>query len=112
VASYLSFRYSNDPQPASAPRHQVALDKLKAKTSNQPWMTVEESLVHEFEKSRQAGRLKEAEGWDARDPETGPVMVTYSFQENEKQQKAIWLVDPFRETFIPQNDLAEFIFKP
>jgi hypothetical protein len=110
--SYFSFMYFNVPQPESVPRHQVALDKLKAKTSNQPWMTIEESLNYEVEKCRQAGRLKEAEGWDARAADAGAVLVTFTFEEKDKKQKAIWLVDPMADTFIPQNDLAEFIFKP
>jgi hypothetical protein len=112
LGSYLSFNYFNDAQPASPPRHQEALDKLKAKTSNQPWMTVEESLNHEVEKCRQAGRLKEAEGWDARPAESGEVMVTFTFEENAKKRKAVWLVDPWADTYIPQNEMAEFIFKP
>lgn len=112
LGSYLSFHYLNNPQPTTVPLHQLALDKLRLKTSNQPWMTVEESLENEVEKSRSAGRLAEAEGWDVRSIEEG-FLVSFTFQEKDSRtQSATWLVNPLSETYLPQTDLAWLIFKP
>jgi hypothetical protein len=111
LGGYLSVFYFDDPQPAEVPQHQLALDKLKAKASNYPWMTVEEALDNEVEKCRQAGRLKEAEGWDSRLVDEG-FLVTFSFEEKDKKRKAIWLVSLVYDTYVPQSELAEAIFKP
>ncbi|MBI3654585.1 MAG: hypothetical protein HY231_26440 [Acidobacteria bacterium] len=112
LGSYLSFRYFNQPEPTNVPLHQIALDKLRAKISTQPWMTVDEALENEVEKSRKAGRLKEAEGWDVRPAEDVGFIVSFTFQETGKKQYFIWKVDPLSETYSAQNDAAETIFKP
>lgn len=113
LGSYIRFTHFKEPEPANVPLPQLALSMLRAKTSNQPWMTVEESMENEVEKSRKAGRLSEAEGWDVRTAEQGEFAVTFTFQEQGgKQQRATWLVNPLAETFNPQTDLASLIFKP
>jgi hypothetical protein len=75
-------------------------------------MTVGQSMENEVERSRKAGRLAEAEGWDVRSAERGEFAVTFSFQEKGNKQRAVWLVNPLAETFVPQTDLAAFIYKP
>jgi hypothetical protein len=112
LGSYISFNHFNNPELTNVPLHQLALDKLRTRTSNQPWMTIEESLENEVEKSRNAGRLTEAEGWDVRSDEGGAFAVSFTFQEKGSKQRAVWLVNPLSETFIPQTDLALLIYKP
>ena len=112
LGSYLSFMYFNNPEPTHVPLPQLALEKLRTKTSNQPWMTVEEALENEVEKSRKAGQLKEAEGWDVRPAPEAGFMVSYTFQESGKKLYYVWKVDPLAESFMPQNDAAGYIFKP
>ena len=76
-------------------------------------MTVEQSLENEVEKSRNAGHLTEAEGWDVRSDERGDFAVSFTFQEKDsKHQRAVWLVNPLSDTFTPQTDLAALIYKP
>lgn len=112
LGSYLSFNYLNNPQPTAIPLHQLALDKLRIKTANQSWMTVEESLENEVEKSRNAGRLTETEGWDVT-PAEGGFSVSFTFQEKDSRKRsATWLVNPLSETYVPQNDLASLIYSP
>jgi hypothetical protein len=112
LGSYVSFTYFNNPQPTTKPLHQVALDALKEKVANQPWMNVDQALENEVEKSRNAGRLKEAEGWDVRSADNGDFTVSFTFQEKDKKQVATWLVNPMAGTFVPQTDLALLIYKP
>jgi hypothetical protein len=112
LGSYIRFHQVEVQEPTNMPLHQLALEKLRARTSNQPWMTVEESLKNEVEKSRKAGRLAEAEGWDVQSGERGEFAVVFTFQEKNNKQRAEWLVNPLAETFIPQTDLATMIYKP
>lgn len=113
LGSYISFNHLPAQEPAEIPLHQQALDKLRSKTSNQPWMTVEQSLENEVEKSRNSGRLTEAEGWDVRSDEKGGFAVSFTFQEKDSNhQRAVWLVNPLSDTVIPQSDLALMIYKP
>jgi hypothetical protein len=113
LGSYIRFTHFSQAEPTDQPLHQVALSLLRNKTSNQSWMTIEESMQNEVEKSRKAGRLVEAEGWEVATAEQGEYAVSYTFQEKEgRQVRALWKVNPIAETFVPQDELASAIFKP
>jgi hypothetical protein len=110
--SYISFMYFDDPPQTQVPLHQKVLKKMRLMPSNQSWMSVEESLKSEVEKSQKKGRLVEAEGWDVRQVEDGSFNVSFTFQEQDnKQQIAIWNVNPKTNSYVPKSDLAEFILK-
>ena len=109
--SYLSFMFFSDPQ-GKVMLHQKVLKDLRTMPSNQSWMTVEESLASEVEKSQKNGRLVEAEGWDVRQIEDGSFNVSFTFQEaDNRQQIAIWNVNPATRSCVAKSDLAEFILK-
>lgn len=112
VGSYVSFMYFSEPPRPQPPLHQVVLDKLRLSPSNHSWLTVEESLENEVEKSQKEGRLVEAEGWDVRQTEDGSFLISFTFQEKDnRQQRAVWNVNPMTNSLVPQTDLAEFILK-
>lgn len=112
VGSYISFMYFSDPPATNPGLHQIVLDKLRETPSNQSWMTVEESLEKEVEKSQKEGRLVEAEGWDVRQIADGSFNIAFTYQEKDnKQQIALWNVNLTANRFIPKTDLAEFILK-
>ena len=110
--SYLSFMVFGAPPQGQVMLHQKVLKDLRTMPSNQSWMTVEECLASEVEKSQKNGRLVEAEGWDVRQIEDGSFNVSFTFQEaDDRQQIAIWNVNPATRSCVPKSDLAEFILK-
>ncbi|MEW6127794.1 MAG: hypothetical protein AB1757_12220 [Acidobacteriota bacterium] len=112
LGAYLSFTYFGDPpKPAERIPHQEVLERLQSQTANNSYLTVDEALNNEVEKSRKAENLMESEGWNVEAIEGG-FSITFSFQEKDKQQKAVWLFNAFENTYKPQTDLANFVYKP
>lgn len=91
---------------------QLALDKVRQMASNQPGLSVEEVLIEEVNKSRDAGRLVEQEGWQVQTLDSKQFIVSFSFEEKDKQLlRAEWKVDLNNNSFEPQTDLAKEIIE-
>jgi hypothetical protein len=91
---------------------QLALDKVRQMASKQYGMTVEDYLDEEVNKSREAGRLLEKEGWQVKLLESKQFLVSFSYEEKDKQrQRAEWKVDLNNNSLEPQTDLAKDVIE-
>lgn len=85
----------------------IALDKLRSQPSSEAGLTLDERLAKEVEKSREAGTLVEAEGWDVKPLEETRFAVVFSYEEKGNlQRRAEWNVDIASNTFTPVTELA------
>ncbi len=91
---------------------QAALEKLRNMPSSTPGMTVEQYLDDEMEKSREAGRLLEAEGWSMEPTNGGgEFIISFTYEERDAGQKrAQWRVNPAKNSFRAENELAKAVY--
>ena len=80
--------------------------------SSIPGMTVDEYLKEEMERSREAGRLFEAEGWDVKPQGSeDDFIISFTYEEKDNQQKrAEWRVNIKSNSFQAQNELAKMVY--
>jgi hypothetical protein len=87
---------------------QLALDRVRQSASKQSGMTIEDFLNEEVNKLHEAGRLLEKEGWQVKPLDGKQFLVSFSFEDKDKQQKrAAWKVDLNNNSLEPQTDLAK-----
>jgi hypothetical protein len=111
IGSYLALTFLGDTTAEDPGALQLTLDKVRKLPSNREGSTVEDILEEEVEKSRDEGRLLEAQGWDIRQIEGKRFQVTFTYQEKGNiQRKAEWKVDLVNNTFSPQTELAATIY--
>lgn len=112
AGSYLAATYWPSGEKKDDGGRQLALEKVRQMESKQSGMTVEDLLNEEVNKSRDAGRLLEQEGWQVKSLESKQFIVSFSFEEKDKQQqRAEWKVDLNNNSFEPQTDLAKDIIE-
>lgn len=112
VASYFITISSLQQSEAKASPSQAALEKFRNMPSSTPGMTVDQYLADEMEKSRQAGRLLEAEGWSMEPINGGSeFLIAFTYEEKDVGQKrAQWRVNPARNSFRAENELAKAVY--
>jgi hypothetical protein len=91
-----------------------ALEKLQHLPSNDPKLTVDESLLNELEKSRRVGNLVGYKGWTVHSIKGTKtrVLLVFSFREvGNTEQRAEWLADLDANKFTPQTPLAASVLR-
>jgi hypothetical protein len=111
-SSYLITIASLKKPPEKVPLSQAALEKLRNLPSSTPGMTVDQYLVDEMEKCRQNGRLLEAEGWGIQPTNnSGEFLIAFTYEEKEVgQRRAEWRVNPAKNSFRAENELAKAVY--
>lgn len=110
LASYLITSNHLTSRAAEVPA-EIAVQKLRSLPSNLIGFSVDELLNHKVNRSRDEGKLLEAEGWGATHLEGNKYLVCFSFEEKgRKQLRAEWFVDVDRNSFVPKTDLAAAIY--
>ena len=109
--SYLITLSSLQQSASTVPPSQAALEKLRNMPSSTPGLTVDQYLIDELEKCRQSGRLLEAEGWSTEQLSGGEFLIRFSYEEKEEGQKrAEWRVNPAKNSFRAENELARAVY--
>jgi hypothetical protein len=112
VGGYLGLILLTESKAGNPKPQYEALERLRKMPSSQDGLTVEEFLEQEVKKSRQAGRLVEAEGWSVRLIDESKALISFSYEEkDQKQIRAEWIADLKSKTFAPQTDLAAASYK-
>lgn len=110
-ASYLITISSLEQSASTVPPSEVALEKLRNMESSTPGMTVDEYLTDDLEKCRQSGRLLEAEGWSMEQISGGEFLIRFSYEDkDEGQKRAEWRVNPARNSFRAETELAKAVY--
>lgn len=110
--SYLITIAALQKPPEKVSPSQAALEKLRNMPSSTPGMTVDQYLVDEMDKSRKDGRLLEAEGWGIQQTNnSSEFLISFTYEEKDVGQKrAEWRVNPAKNSFRAENELAKAIY--
>jgi hypothetical protein len=107
--AYLTLSLSSAIDPEAAVR---SMNALRQMPSNKEGATVDDFMEQARKESEQAGRLVRYRGWFVQ-PINGTksrILVVYSFEEQDGEQRAEWIADTSRNTFTPQTNLARGAF--
>jgi hypothetical protein len=110
---YYTIRSMQNEVPSPS-KSQIALEKLRNMPASIPGLSIDEYLNEEMEKSREAGRLAEAEGWSITPLQNeDEFLISFSYEEKDQQQKkAEWRVNVRRNIYQAQNEMAKKIHSP
>ncbi|MEW6206857.1 MAG: hypothetical protein AB1631_00715 [Acidobacteriota bacterium] len=111
AGSYFLTISSFQQEAANMSPSDAAMEKLRNMPSSLAGMTVDEYLADEMEKCRASGRLLEAEGWSVKQIEGGEFLIRFSYEvKDEGQKRAEWRVNPARNSFRAETELAKAIY--
>jgi hypothetical protein len=94
------------PQPALS-----AMNQLRGMPSKQEGKTIDDYLIAEMKKSKEAGQLVGFQGWTIKPYQKNSYLITFSFEEKDAQKSAQWIVDPQNNIFTPISELATAVQK-
>jgi hypothetical protein len=111
AGSYIATTLFQEAQAGDPGSMETILNKVRGLPSSQEGKTIEDYFEDKVEESRDAGRLREAEGWNVRPLDGKQYLVSFTFEEKGNQKhRAEWEVNLASNTIVAKNDLAAKVY--
>jgi hypothetical protein len=109
VGGYFGYKYvyhSDEQESLNAKAAVGLMNQLRSLPSKKSGMNLDQCLMEEIKKSREAGQLVGYTGWSIKPSNPNQYLISFNYEERAGVKSAEWLADASRSSFSPQSELA------